>query len=85
MCIKNNYYVIYRISRKNDWNRFGISVSKKVGKAVIRNKIKRRIKDIISKNSIKNGYDYVIIIRKAILDLNYENMKKELLNLIKGE
>ena len=66
-------------------NRYGISVSKKVGKAVVRNKIKRRLKDIISKNSIKNGYDYVIIVRKAIIELSYEDMKNELLKLIKGE
>lgn len=85
LCRKNKFFVIYNIERKLENNRYGISVSKKVGKAVVRNKIKRRLKDIISKNSIKNGYDYVIIVRKAIVELSYEDMKNELLKLIKGE
>lgn len=80
---KNKYYVIYNIERKEQYNRYGISVSKKIGNAVVRNKIKRRVRDIIIKNSIKIGYDYVIIIRKAITDLSYEEMKSELLSLIK--
>lgn len=85
ICVKNKYFVIYNIERKLENNRYGISVSKKIGHAVVRNKIKRRIKDIISKNSIKSGYDYVIIVRKAINDLSYSDMKSELLKLIKGE
>ena len=41
---KNNYFIIYY--RKNkEHNRFGISVPTKTGKANIRNKIKRRVKD----------------------------------------
>ena len=82
---KSKYYVIYNIERKEEYSRFGISVSKKIGNAVTRNKIKRRIRDIIIKNSIKTDKDYVIIVRKAILDLSFNQMKDELLNLLKGE
>ena len=83
--IKNNLFVIYNIERKKDYNRYGISISKKIGNAVLRNKIKRRIKDIISKNSIKNGYDYVIIVRKEVGVLSFNKIKDDLLSLIKGE
>lgn len=82
ICKKNNYFVIYYKDRKEENNRYGISVSKKIGNAVVRNKIKRRIKDILLKNTIKNNYDYVIIIRKAINDLSYEEMKENLLCLM---
>ena len=82
---KNKYYSIYY--RKNDnTNRYGITIPKKLGIAVLRNKTKRRVKNIIdkSKNTIQNGYDYVIIVKKGILELTYLDMEKELLKLMKS-
>ena len=81
--VSNKYYVIYY--RKNDVVKFGISVPKKTGVAVVRNKIKRQVKSIIDNNkkAIQNNYLYVIIIRKGLLDLNYSEREKELINLIK--
>lgn len=80
---KNNYFVIY-YRKNNERNRYGISVPKKTGKANIRNKIKRRIKNIIdnNKNNIHNNYDYVIIIRKRLIELNYQEIEKNLIDLI---
>lgn len=80
---KNNYFVIYY--RKNkEHNRFGISVPKKTGKAHIRNKIKRRIKNILyqNQNYVQSSYDYVIIVRKRLLELNYQQMQEQLITLI---
>lgn len=81
--IKNNYYSIY-YRKNNEDNRYGITIPKKIGKANVRNKIKRRVKNIIDTNKkcVHNGYDYVIIIRKGILDLTYREMETELINLI---
>ena len=81
--VKNNYYVIY-YRTNSEHNRYGISVPKKTGKANIRNKIKRRIKDIIDlyEKNMHNSLDYVIIIRKRIIELNYQEMKTNLITLI---
>ena len=81
--IKNKYFIIY--FRKNESsNRYGISVPTKTGKAHIRNKIKRRLKNIIDNNefNIQKSYDYVIIIRKSIVELNYQQMANNFLALI---
>lgn len=81
---KSKYYSIYyRINNQN--NRYGITIPKKLGIAVLRNKTKRRVKNIIdkNKNTIQKGYDYVIIVKKGILELTYLDMEKELLKLIK--
>ena len=80
---KNSYFVIYYRENK-EFNRYGISVPKKTGKAYIRNKIKRRIKNIIDNNekNIHKSYDYVIIIRKRLIELNYQEMELNLLSLI---
>ena len=52
-CTKNKYFSIFY--NKNDIkNIYGISVPKKIGNAVLRNKIKRQIKSIIDNN--KSGW-----------------------------
>ena len=81
--LKNDYFVIY-FRKNNNFNRYGISVPKKTGKANIRNKIKRRIKNIIDLNEkdIHNSYDYVIIIRKRLIELSYLEIERSLLSLI---
>ena len=82
--VKNNYFVIY-YQPNNAYNRYGISVPKKTGKAHIRNKIKRRIKNIIDlhEKQMHNSFDYVIIIRKRLVELNYQEIELNLINLFK--
>ena len=78
---KSKYFSVY-YRKNNTNNRYGITVPKKTGTAVIRNKIKRRIKNIIDNNKkiVHNGYDYII--KKGILDLTYKEIETELLKLI---
>ena len=82
---RNKYFSIYYRKNNKD-NRYGITVPKKTGTAVIRNKTKTRLTNNIDNNKqvVHNGYDYVIIIRKGILELTYQEMEKELLNLMKN-
>ena len=82
-CKRNKYFSVY-YRKNNDKNKYGITVPKKTGTAVIRNKIKRRVKNIIdnNKNIVQKGYDYVIIVKKGIIDLTYQEMEKELLKLL---
>ena len=81
--LRNKYYSLFY--KKNDSTLFGISIPKKTGNAVVRNKIKRQIKNIIDNNkiNIQTGYNYVIIIRKEILELSYQEQEKELITLFK--
>ena len=81
--IKNKYFSIYYQNSNN--TQYGITVPKKIGKANIRNKIKRQIKNIIITNeiNIQKNFKYVIIVKEAILELDYQNIKIELLNLFK--
>ena len=78
-------FIIYYKDNSFNYNRFCISVSKKIGKAHTRNYYKRIMKDILSKNIINTSYDYVIILRNGILSMNYLNIKDDILKLLKGE
>ncbi len=82
--IKNKYYYIYYKENKLNRNRFCICVSKKNGNAVIRNKIKRQIKDIIDKSNLifKTNMDYVIIVSREINNINFNIKKEKLIELI---
>ena len=73
-CKKNSEFVIYYINNDKEFDRFGISVSKKIGNAVVRNYYKRVIRNICdkSKNLYSNRKDYIIIMRKGLTSLNFD-------------
>lgn len=61
---KNNAYFVYFRKSNNEYPRIGISVSKKLGNAVIRNKIKRQVRHIMHESLDKNkSVDLIIIVR----------------------
>ena len=77
--IKNRFYNIYYNDKKEVYYRFGLSVGKKISnKAVIRNKLKRRLKSIIdnNKNYYQKSKDYIIIMKEACLEASYEELEK---------
>ena len=79
-------FVLYFNTSKLDYSRVGISVSRKLGNAVERNKIKRQvremIKDIIDFDNF--GLDLIIIVRKGYLNKNYIENKNDLEIVIKN-
>ena len=83
--ISNKYYSIYYKDSEDDFPKFGLAVSKKCGNAVDRNKIKRQLRNIIDDNkklfSIK--MNYIIMVRKEVLNVSYLQMEEQLINLIK--
>ena len=84
-CKKNNEYVIYYIDNDKEYNRFGISVSKKIGNAVTRNYYKRVIRNICdkSKNLYSKRKDYIIIMRKGLTILNFSDAYQSMNDLLK--
>lgn len=81
----SKYFIIYMVNNDKDYNMYCVSVSKKLVKANVRNKIKRRTKDILMKNKIDLGKKYVIIIRKEALNVSYKELEESLIKEIKGE
>ena len=83
--INNKYLTIFfkKLSDKND-KKLNISfvAQKKIGNAVKRNKIKRRLRNImndaVKKIKLNFQYSYLLIAKKNVLEDEYENIKKTL-------
>jgi ribonuclease P protein component len=87
--VGNKYYILYKMKNNETSHfRYATSVSKKLGKANIRNRLKRQVVSIIDNLPINLNlnYDVFIIVRKTILDIDYDTMKNELEYLfVKGK
>ena len=81
----NRKFVIYQLENQQNHFRVGLSVSKKLGNAVTRNQIKRRIRHILQsvKGSLLEHVDFVVIARKGVETLEYAEMEKNLLHVLK--
>jgi ribonuclease P protein component len=74
-------FVLQALQRKEPGSaRIGFTVSKKVGNAVERNRVKRRLREIVRlapQGRMRTGYDYVLVGRRAALDLSFERMAQD--------
>ena len=80
----NRKFVVYQLENQQNHFRVGLSVSKKLGNAVTRNQIKRRIRHILQsvKGSLVEHVDFVVIARKGVETLEYAEMEKNLLHVL---
>ena len=82
--LANRSFIIYYVKNYLNHARIGISVSKKLGKAVIRNKIKRQVRMIVQQTiNFNDNYDYIVIVRNKYLDLDFISNLDELKYLYK--
>ncbi|HHY74936.1 MAG TPA: ribonuclease P protein component [Bacillus bacterium] len=84
--VANRQFVVYMLEKpEQNEMRIGLSVSKKIGKAVIRNQIKRYVRQVFLElqEDLKQNMDYVIIARKPTAEMNFQETKKSLLHVLK--
>ena len=77
-------FTIYVKERAKDHARIGISVGKKLGNAVMRNKVKRQIRSMVREiYTFEENFDTIILVRVKYHEENYGNNKKLLERLVK--
>lgn len=81
----NRNFVLYAKKNKLDETRVGFTITKKHGNAVIRNKIRRRMKEIYRLNfhNIKDGYDLVFIPKRNVIDISYKELEGSIIHIMK--
>lgn len=80
--VGNSYYAIYFNISSTELPKVAISVSKKLGNAVVRNKEKRIIREIVRNNlELVNNLELLIVEKKISISLSYEQKETELVKL----
>ncbi|MCX6005530.1 MAG: ribonuclease P protein component [Chloroflexi bacterium] len=79
-----SYILVIKMLPNNlETTRVGFSVTKEIGKAVIRNRTKRLLKEIVRVVDIKTGWDIVFIARRKIVEADYHQLYKAITELLK--
>lgn len=79
----NSYLVLYARKNRTDTNRVGITVSKKLGHAVVRNRVRRRLREVyrLHELAFQPGWDIVVVARTKAIDAPFGTLTENYLAL----
>lgn len=78
----NGYLVLYARKNRTDTNRVGITVSKKLGKANVRNRVRRRLREVyrLNEEKFQHGWDIVVVARTRAIHAPFEKLVENYLS-----
>ena len=79
--IHSRSFVLYAMANQLDLHRLGVTVSRKIGKSAVRNRVKRRLREIFRRNKPEIGpsMDFVINARKSVGEIEFDALRDEFL------
>lgn len=79
----NSYLVLYACKNRSATNRVGVTVSKKLGCAVVRNRIRRRLREAyrLNEDKFQPGWDIVVVARSRCLNAEFTKLCEAYLTL----
>ena len=72
----NGYLVLYARKNRTDTNRVGITVGKKLGHAVVRNRVRRRLREVyrLNEDKFQSGWDIVVVARTRAIYAEFSQL-----------
>ena len=72
----NGYLVLYARKNRTDTNRVGITVGKKLGHAVVRNRVRRRLREVyrLNEDKFQSGWDIVVVARTRAIYAEFDQL-----------
>jgi ribonuclease P protein component len=85
LCWSQHLLVLCALRNSDDRSRFGLSVSRRIGGAVVRNRVKRLLREAIRPNLplVSAGWDVVFIARSPISDARFQNVQQAVATLLR--
>ena len=79
----NSYLVLYARQNRLGSNRVGITAGKKLGKAVVRNRVRRRLREIyrLNEHRFAPGWDIVVVARSRCISADFQKLTQAYLSL----
>ena len=74
--------VIRALPNGLDLTRYGFAVGKRVGKAVVRNRVKRRLREIVRQKPLRAGWDIIFIARSPAAQADFTSLEKSVTSLL---
>jgi len=78
----NNLIVMKALPNECEFSRYGFSVTRNIGKAVVRNRIRRLLREISRVMPVKPGWDIVFIARPEAIAADYNELRKSVETLL---
>lgn len=78
----NDWLVMKALPNGLNLSRYGFSVSRRVGGAVVRNRVKRRLREILRQMPLRPGWDIVFIVRLPAANASYASLEKAARDLL---
>ena len=81
--VANGFVVLYARKNGTNTNRVGITVSKKLGHAVVRNRVRRRLRDVyrLNEDKFQPGWDIVVVARSKSVSADFARLTGAYLHL----
>lgn len=79
----NSYLVLYARRNRSARNRVGLTVSKKLGCAVVRNRVRRRLREVyrLNEERFAPGWDIVVVARSRCVGADFSKLTQSFLSL----
>ena len=74
--------IIKSLANGLEFSRYGFSVNKPLGKAVVRNRVRRLLKEVVRSIPMKQGWDIVFIARQGAVDADYHQLNESVEKLL---
>jgi ribonuclease P protein component len=79
----NSYLVLYARKNRTTANRVGVTVGKKLGGAVVRNRVRRRLREVyrLNEHRFAPGWDIVVVARSRCVSADFASLNRAYLSL----
>ena len=83
--VADGYMILYGRRNRTNTNRVGITVSKKLGHAVVRNRVRRRLREVyrLHEAEFAPGWDIVVVARSRCVTASFDRLTQSYLTLAK--